>query len=108
MPGILMSIRTRSGASSATRSNPSSPVSASPTIVKPSTRRSTPRAAMRNGRESSTTRTRTSAATLATLTCREVDEHGRDAPVQVLLLGQPQLGEDGVGVLLHRALGQYE
>src|SRR5690242_8425211 len=131
MPGILMSIRTRSGASSATRSSASSPVSASPTIAKPATRRSTCRAAIRKGRESSTTSTRTFACSvmptvcrsgasagrvltrppggvLATLACSEVDEHRCHPAVEVLLLREAELGEDRIGVLLHGALGQHQ
>ncbi len=35
----------------------------------------------------------------------QVEEHGGDAPVEVDLLGQAELAEDGVGVLLDRAVG---
>ena len=45
---------------------------------------------------------------LPTLTCSQVDQHRGDAAVEVLLLRQPELGEDRVGVLLDRALGQHQ
>src|SRR5258708_13422968 len=34
----------------------------------------------------------------------EIDQHGLDPPVHIALLGQSELGEDGVRVLLHRPL----
>src|SRR6185503_8268420 len=38
----------------------------------------------------------------------EVEEHGRDAPADDLLVGEPQTQEDRPDVLLDRALGQHE
>ena len=41
-------------------------------------------------------------------TLREVEQHRLDAAVDVLLPGQPELLEDGMDDLLHRALGDHE
>src|SRR5829696_1570600 len=38
----------------------------------------------------------------------QVEQHGLDPPVEVALLGERELGEDRVGVLLDRALGEEE
>ena len=38
----------------------------------------------------------------------QVEEHGGDAPVEVDLLGQAKLAEDGVGVLLDRPVGDRQ
>src|SRR3954465_12115796 len=129
MPGMLMSIRTRSGVSSATLSTDSSPVAASPTSSKPSARLSTMRAARRKGAWSSTTSTRTvgsidrpsSSVTnrggrmgprgpgvgLASLPA-QVEQDRLDPPVDVALLGEAELREDRVGVLLDRSLREDE
>src|ERR1700685_4113037 len=121
--GMLMSISTRAGLSSSASWTASVPVDASPASSKHSRRRSTALAASRNGAWSSTTRTEcglltvpashgcpgaaAGAATLgpvwsAPLVLAEVDQHRLDPAVEILFLGQPELGEDRVGVLLDR------
>src|SRR5689334_17382092 len=131
-----MSIRTRAGCRAATRSIASGPLFASPANSKPSSLRSTARAARRNGAWSSTTSTDRGLLTVLTgqvwhrgagparrvpsgpwggqphrLRCvlvAEVDKDGLDPAVDVLLLGEAELGEDRVGVLLYRPLGDEQ
>src|ERR1700729_2153358 len=144
---MLMSISTRAGCSRSTRSIASRPLDASPANSKPSRRRSTARAAARNGAWSSTTSTERGLVTRSAshgppapppapppsfrpasplvpasrvlpassfrpastfLPLAEEDQHRLDPAVNVLLLRQPQLGEDRVGVLLHGALGDEQ
>src|SRR6266567_528244 len=147
--GMLMSISTRAGCSRSTSSIASGPLDASPANSKPSSRRSTARAAERNGAWSSTTSTERGvpggrppepalcgmvvtkpashdpppmprvvpsaskvwpASPGASLprALAEEHQHRLDPAVDVPLLRKPQLGEDGVGVLLHRALGDEQ
>src|SRR6185437_7501213 len=134
--GMWMSIRIRAGLSVSTRPTASRPFLASPANSKPSSLRSTARAARRNGAWSSTTSTDRGLLTVLTgqvwhrgagparrvpsglwcgqphrLRCvlvAEVDEDGLHPAVDVLLLGEAQLGEDRVGVFLYRPLGDEQ
>src|SRR5713101_3420426 len=89
--GMLMSIRTSAGCSASTSSIASGPVDASPASSKQSIRRSTAWPA-----EGAAT---PAAGGSASLGVGQVEQHRLDPPVQVLLLAQPELGEDRVGVL---------
>src|SRR4029453_883679 len=130
MPGMLMSMRTRAGASSPASARACSPLSASPTVSNSGVAASTARAARRNGAWSSTIKTRTGVPTpaLSRRRCRrppcqhqgggwwllpapapvlaEIEQHRLDPAVHVGLLGQSELGEHRVDVLLDGPFGE--
>src|SRR6202035_5453404 len=122
--GMLMSMSTRPGSSEVASSMASGPEAAALTSSNPSVRRSTARAAERNGTWSSTNRTATEEAMTLEVSHRavrrrrvvppsvrgghppglgEVDEDRLHAAVRVALLAQAELGEDRIGVLFHRS-----
>src|ERR1700722_18647356 len=127
---MLMSISTSEGLSSSSRETASLPFAASPTNSNSAVRFSTAFMAARNGAWSSTMRTEgrsltcpfshgasrgdrgggTSAPVVVSPSAgvAQVDQHRLDATVDVSFLRQVELGEDGVGVLLHCSLGDLQ
>src|SRR5258708_4721397 len=128
--GMLMSIRTSAGLSSSSRETASFPFAASPTSSNSVVRFSTAFMAARNGAWSSTMRTEG-----RSLTCSlshgeglvhrgagmhipvvvspsrgvaQIDQDRFDTPIDVGLFGKAELGEDRIGVLLHRTLGDLQ
>src|SRR5437016_2250834 len=131
MPGMLMSMSTRSGSRVATRSTASSPLAASPVSSKPGVMRTTDLAAARKGIWSSTTTTETTRSATALMVTSgggsshsarttglgglvlraaigQEEQDGLHPAVHLSLLGQAELGEDGVDVLLHRPFGEHQ
>src|SRR5215212_11290301 len=137
MPGRLMSINTRPGASESNNSTASSPDSASPITSNPGVAAITIFAARRNGAWSSTISTPTAPELMTTFSAGqtqdprlpsrsrlgrltpstsrtsrvvggEVDQHRLYAAVPVGLLRERELREQRVDVLLHRAFREPE
>src|SRR6476659_8553267 len=123
-----MSMRTRFGSRASTNSTAASPVSASPTTSKPGVMVTTALAALRKGAWSSAIRTLTMDFSIASsfqsrnrlptveapvadvvLALRpQVEQNRLHALVNVLLVGEVELREDRVDVLLDRALRQHQ
>src|SRR6478609_11144427 len=111
MPGSLTSISTRSGRRSLARATASSPDPASPASVTPSVAWISIAAARRNCGWSSTSRTRTSVlagSAISAVPFGQVHQRRPDPGVIGPVAAEPELGEDGVDVLLHRVLGQEQ
>src|ERR1700722_16245000 len=128
--GMLMSIRTSAGLSSSSRKTASLPFAASPTSSNSKVRFSTAFMAALNGAWSSTMRTEGRSLTCpfshgerpegrgggtpavvvlsSSAGIAQVNQDRLDSAVDVSLFGQAEFGEDGVGVLLYRPLGDLE